>query len=326
MEMDSNSVRVPTIEEFLGAYSKNDYYAAIGVSPQESRAGIVEAIDRFEMEHMAEAQRWSIPMANLVQRLLGDTNEVKEEKPADERPADECDAGTRLVVMLMYMDAYGHYDKCDYKGALEVINEAIRLHPGFALGYSLRADIYRRMGEDGGGLKYIEMALEEYEKAGALNSRMPGIHVAIGLCLVDLGGSENRKKACEEYRKALEIHPGDAVIVLDMMEVELCDGRYMDVLATYGEFLSTIKGRADNEIIASSMVCIALALDGRPYDQYLAPLVSNGVVHPFWSTFPVDNYLTGLGKDVPGDRREQALKLQGLFKERIKAYRNAGSP
>jgi tetratricopeptide (TPR) repeat protein len=316
--------RIPTIDEFLGAYAKNDYYAAIGVLPEEGRAGIIEAIDRFEIEHMAEAHRWSIPMANLTQRLLGDIRKELKEEPADEKAVDECDAGTRIVVMLMYLEAYEHYSKEDPTRALDVIDEALRLHPGFALGYSLRGDIYRRMGENGQGVKYLEMALTEYGKAQALKIKMPGLYVATGLCYVDIGGSENRKKACEEYRKALEIEPGDAIVVMDMMEVELCDGRYEDVVATYGEYLATIKGRRENEVVASSIVSIALALNGKPYGEYLAPLLSETAINPSWSTYPIDNYLAGLGNDVPEDRRKMAFWLQGLLKKRIEAYRKVG--
>ncbi|GFO96091.1 hypothetical protein ig2599ANME_0277 [groundwater metagenome] len=307
------TVRVPSVSEFLRFYNDGNYIRAIfgnNPPPNPTLEQISDAIDRFEMEHSEKSSEWSIPMAKIKEALLKPKPLTK---PNEQKVA--VDPHLRKKAESKLAEATTYYNDREFKMALEKVNEAIKVDPLFAKGYKLLGDIYRRKGESEGDFYNFDSAVKWYNMAIEIEPTLFDVHNVLGLCYVDIGGKANLENAVKEYQKALESDPPSATIKLNKMELEIRLEQYKDVLGTYGEWHSSFI--SEDEVKAASLICIALALDGKPYEDYIDPLLNTKIkVHWNWSTFPIDNHLVKLEKEgyFP-DRIAKAKEIQDLFKE-----------
>lgn len=307
--IDEAEKGTPSISQFLSFYERRDYFRALRIPMNASLKDIREAIDRFEIEHLDRSGEWSIPMATIKEMLLKPQKEEKRYETKKVYPF------LRKEAISLLSEAEKFYNQRNFKKALEMANKIVHTYPLFAGGYEERGTIHRRIGEEGEGFHNFDLALKDCIKSLEMEPTSQR-YVGLGLCYVDMGGRENLKKAGDAYKKALELSPSGLIIAFDKMELEVCMGRYKNTIGLYGEWHPWIFF-PENEIIAASLVCIALTLDGKPVDDYIKPLLSRNIkVRWGWSTFPIDNCLSRLEEEgYYPDRVARAKEIQDVFKE-----------
>lgn len=312
--IDEGERVTPSVSQFLSFYERRDYYRALGLSMNASRNDLRDAIDRFEIEHLDRSGEWSIPMATIKEMLL------KPQRREKRNETKKVDPFLRNDAKSLLSEAEKYYYQRNFEKALEKANKIVFTDPLFADGYEKRGDINRRIGEEGGSHHNFELAVKDCIKSLEIEPTSQG-YVGLGLCYVDIGGKENLKKASEAYQKALELSPSSIIIALDKMELEICMGRYKNVVGLYGEWNPSILF-SENEIIAASLVCIALALDGKSFEGYIEPLLNKNIkVRWTWSTFPIDNCLARLVEEgYYPDRVARAKEIQDIFREHYVIY------
>ncbi len=312
------TVRVPSVSEFLRFYNDGNYIRAIfgnNPPPNPTLEQISDAIDRFKMDHSEKSSEWSIPMAKIKEALL---KPKPKPLPVEKEEKIAVDSSLRKKAESILTEANSYYNDKNFEMALKRINESIKIDSLFAEGYALRGNIYKQKGELERNFYNFDLALKDYNRGIEIDPTLYYVYTNLGLCYVDIGGKENLEKAVNAYKKTIELDTSCVNTKLDKMELEICLERYKDVLGTYGEWHSSFI--SEDEVIAASLICIALALDGKLYEDYIDPLLKTEVrVLWTWSSFPIDNHLATLEKKgyFP-DRIAKAKEIQDLFKEHFR--------
>lgn len=174
--------------------------------------------------------------------------------------------------------------------------------------YMKRGLIHRMFGN-------LNMAIKDYIIATTFNPFSSETYMAWGGCLAQKGELE---KAIPKYAKAIELNQKNTMAFLGKMEAEICLGRYEEAIATHKKLKEAILTPKE-EVIAASLVCISLALDGKPYNDYINPLhnleVKLSERHD-WCNVEIDRHLANLEKEgYDPNRVAKAKEIQVSFKE-----------
>lgn len=310
---EESSAICPSVEEFLRHYHNGNYYEAIGVSKNASPQGIRDAIDSFEMEHADTSSEWGVLLAKVREMLLRPeganesltTKTAKKPRPALRGKAEAVLAETDRL-----------FDLGQLERALEKCNEAINVDPSFARGYSKRGHIHRVIGySPESAQRHIDLAIEDYSKAIEMEPANAELYMSRGACYAQKGDLE---KSIPDYGKSLELNPANTFAALGKLEAEICQRRYNDAMGTYGAWRRDATSPKD-QVIGASLICIALALEGKPYEEYIGPLYDRTETlsesHD-WCIVEIDRHLKELeGEGFLPDRVANAKEIQGLFKE-----------
>jgi tetratricopeptide (TPR) repeat protein len=173
--------------------------------------------------------------------------------------------------------------------------------------YMKRGLIYRMLGN-------LNMAIKDYIIATIYHSHNDAAYMAWGACLAQKGDLE---KAIPKYGMSILLNPRNNMAILGKMETEICIGKYSDAISTY-EILKESEITPQEKVISTFLLCLSLALEGKPYEDYIAPLLNLEVKlsekHD-WCNVEIDRHLTELKKTVfDTNRVTKAKELQALFK------------
>lgn len=80
------------------------------------------------------------------------------------------------------------------------------------------------------------------------------------------------KEAILEYQKAIDIDPSKILTVLSKMEVAVWRGLYDEAISIYQRWKGEITSN-EHKVISSWVISTALALSGKPFDEYIEPLL-----------------------------------------------------
>jgi len=119
-----------------------------------------------------------------------------------------------------YLKALGYMQRYDKPGnpalAIAELNFAIAQNPRFALGYATLGEAYRLKFLMDHDPSSIEASFANCRKALALDSRLPSVHVTLGLLQSALGKHD---LALAEFKTVLAINPRDANALIGMARV-----------------------------------------------------------------------------------------------------------
>ncbi len=304
---------IPSLEHFIKYYNKGDYFKALNLGEDTSLDEIAERIEEFEMEHFEFSDEYSIPMARLKSELL-----VQTSQPAPEHiiaPSRNISFANRLIAQSLYSQACLLLHGENLDGSLNLLNQALDRDPDLTHAYSLRASILLIVPDYP---IYLDQVISDCNRVIELESGDANAYNDRGRAYMRKG---NPIKAIEDYEMALNIQPSMVIASLNKMSAEITLNRFEDVVGTYGALLKNDLSPR-NILIASSLVSIALALDGKPYKKYMAPLLDPERKLKYlvdWNPQAIDDYLEDLAYPVNDDERiANALEIQKLFKENLK--------
>ncbi|GFO96092.1 TPR domain-containing protein [groundwater metagenome] len=307
-------VKVPSLSEFLKFYKAKDYSKAIGASPNSTPEEIRDAIDRFEMEHLDESGKWSIPMAKMKEALLKpntkSSTEPRDEKQKEKKKAVDLQYWKKAEAILS--EAKLLEDSGKLEGAIEMCTRAIEVAPSFANAYKKRAWICLLLPNY---QQYLDQVIQDCTKVIEIEPDNALAYNDRGRAYIRKGDLEN---AIFNYGKALTLEPSLTIAALNKISAEIILGRYKDAVGTYGEWRRDVVS-PKQMVIASSLICIALALDGKSYEDYTAPLLDRKIRIKYlhdWNYTGTDRYLAKIDKEgYFSDRVIKAKEIQDSFKE-----------
>ncbi|MEW6619202.1 MAG: tetratricopeptide repeat protein [bacterium] len=211
------------------------------------------------------------------------------------------------------------FKKDNLEKAAEKYTEVLEINPSFAGAYNRRGICYRILAvcSPEYAENYLNMAIQDFTKAIKIEPGNDNNYMQRAGCYSQKGDLVN---SIPDYQMATGLNPLNKMAFLGEMEVKICLRRYNEVIATYKRL--TRGTLLDKEkVIAASLVCIALALEGKDYKNYIDPLNDMEVKltdisgkHE-WLTVEIDWHLTELEKEnyMP-DRVAIAKEIQALFK------------
>lgn len=168
----------------------------------------------------------------------------------------------------------------------------------------LRGRIYRRFNK-------VNMAIKDYMLGIIFNPDDDWLYMSLGACYAQ---KEKFKKAIINYDKAIKINSSNMDACLGKMEALICLRKYNEAISVFKKLdLSSIK---DSErIIATFLLCIALALKGKSYEDKINPLLSIEIKID-WLTIEIDRFLEELEKERFNSKRLiNAKEIWSLLKE-----------
>jgi tetratricopeptide (TPR) repeat protein len=298
---------IPTLQHFLHWYNKGEYNKALGIPPGSSKDIVRKAIDDFQMEHIASAPEWSIPIANIREQIL---NKVAPIKPQQTGPKT-VDKRSWKTVLPYLEEADKLESQKNYSEAMNWCTKAIESSPTCYLAYQKRAWIgllspdFKRLLDQiiddcTTSIEYDPHNYQTYNDRGRAYARKGDLEMA----------SNN-------YHRALEFNPSYVIAALNAMEADICLGKYQLVVGTFGSFRRDVASSKDL-IVAHSLACIALALDGKEYRDKLAPLHDKSIrVRNLvdWCTVEIDHNLENLERQgYNPDRLKKAKEIHLLFR------------
>lgn len=303
----------PSVEEFLKYYNKGDYYKAIGVFRNAGPQEIRDAIDMFEVEHADRPSEWGIPLSKIREALLKVGKEETNER--EKKEAIRIDHSQRRNAEFIMAEADRLFDLGQLDKALKKCDEAINIDPHLGRAYSKRGHIHRVIAYAPESAKsHIELAIKDYDKAIEIEPESGELYMSRGACYAQKGEIE---RSIPNYGRALGLNPSNTFAALGKLEAEICLGRYNDAVGTYGAWRRDATSPKD-QVIGSSLICIALALQGKPYEEYITPLYDHTVKlseNHDWCIVEIDRHLAELEKQgFASDRVTRAKKIQALFK------------
>jgi serine/threonine protein kinase/tetratricopeptide (TPR) repeat protein len=138
-----------------------------------------------------------------------------------------------------YLRALGFLQRYDKPGnpalAISELNSALAQNPRFALGYATLGEAFRLKFLMDHDPSSVELALSNCQKALALDSHLPSVHVTLGFLHSKLGKND---LALQEFQKVLDFNPRDADAVIGMSAVYEQMGRVTDAEANLKRALS----------------------------------------------------------------------------------------
>lgn len=285
---------------------------ALGVSSCATQEEIRDAIDQFEIDHLDRSCEWSIQMAKIKEFLFNRNLGFEQGKINKKRKETiRIDYQTMKKAKAILSEAERFENNGKLKEALEMCNKALEVVPSFIDAHRKRA--------------WICLLLPDYEKyldqVICDCSKVIEMEPDNALAFNDRGRAYLRRgdldKAIADYREALELAPFLAMAALNKISAEIIQGKYKDAVGTYGNWQRDFATNKEM-VIASSLICIALALDGKIYLKYTAPLMEQKVKLKYlhdWNYSGTDRYLTKLENGgIFLDRVAKAKEIQEIFK------------
>lgn len=311
-------IETPSLKHFLKYYKTGDYIKALfGNKPPSNprREEIIEAIDLFEMEHFDKSQEWSVPIARIKEDMMAreqDNAPLTEIPKAIEMPPIDRIKRDKAIHLLLEADRLnrgGYLEEC-----IHLCGESLKIDPYLKEAYQMRAFAYLLLDN---WKDYLDNVVQDCTSIIAMD---PQNYQAYN----DRGRAYVRKmmpeKAIDDYSKSLQIDPAYTIAALNKMSAEISLNRFQDAVSTYGHWRKDIV-TPDYMLIASSLVCIALALDGRDYRRYMAPLKNISVRFKYldtWNPYSIDQHIQKLTSDqFYPERVLEAKGIQELFKEHM---------
>ena len=143
-----------------------------------------------------------------------------------------------------YLKALGYMQRYDKAGnldqAISALNNAVGTDPQFALGYASLGEAYRLKNRVDPNPKWIEEAKENLDHAVRLNDRLAGPYNSLGRLHTELAQND---LALQEFQKALAINPRDPDALIGIATVYERMGRVADAESS---FKKAIALRSDN--------------------------------------------------------------------------------
>ncbi|ABF42117.1 serine/threonine protein kinase with TPR repeats [Candidatus Koribacter versatilis Ellin345] len=134
----------------------------------------------------------------------------------------------------LYLRALGYMQRYDKAGnldqAIEDLNQSIHLDPQFALGFASLGECYRLKNVVDPKQKWVDQALANLQHAMQLNDRVAAPHVSLAWLQSALGQHD---LALQEYQKALAINPRDPEAVKGLSREYERAGRTADAEAGF---------------------------------------------------------------------------------------------
>lgn len=131
-----------------------------------------------------------------------------------------------------YLTALGYLQRYDKPGnidlALQALEESVKADPSFALGYAELGEAYRMKYRLEQNPMWLTEAEANCKKAAELDNRIPAVHVTLAR-IHELTG--HRDLALQEFQRALDIDPRDAVALSGLARAYEDSGRTADAEA-----------------------------------------------------------------------------------------------
>jgi tetratricopeptide (TPR) repeat protein len=259
----------------------------------------------------------------LPKSRMNNIAKIQEELVRHYRPAEKKDElgeiMRRLRAVPILKEAEFFFKKGDLEKGIERCSRAITVDPTFAAAFSERGRIYRiiaytpELSEH-----YLDLAIRDFSEVIRLNPEDDGAYMLRAGAYSQKGHLE---PAIRDYQKSIELNPGNIMARLGKMETEICLGRHEDACRTSIE-LSAAGRTLKQEVIASALVSVALALRGEPFEGHSAPLLRDDVIlsdkHD-WCPVEIDKYLEKLEREgFDKERLAKAKEIWSRFKRLFK--------
>ncbi len=145
---------------------------------------------------------------------------------------------------------------------------AIEADPALSDAYLARAHAVRLLGD-------VESAIADLTRAVALAPQKAAAWRGLGACRAQqASATTDRKRALElldcaheAYTRAAHLDPRDEWAGLDLLELQICLGRYREAVATTGAWWPRIQ-ECHNKLICAWLGGVALALAGKPEQKW----------------------------------------------------------
>jgi serine/threonine-protein kinase len=128
-----------------------------------------------------------------------------------------------------YLTALGLMQRYDKPGnldqAIDVLQNALKTDPGFALGYAEIGEAYRLKNNVEQNPRWLSEAEANAQKAIELDDHIPSVYVTLGR-IHDAAGKEDL--ALEEFQRALALDPRNAMALAGMARADESAGRLAD--------------------------------------------------------------------------------------------------
>jgi tetratricopeptide (TPR) repeat protein len=132
-----------------------------------------------------------------------DFNQVIRLQPA----FDEAWFSRARAYLELALDAEDEAEKtAELDKALSDANRALHLDPKQPMPYYVRGRVYYEWGEQTGNRQYYSRAVEEQNKAIAINFNLPYSHLSLGMAYAALGGMDNYSEARSEMTTATSLN------------------------------------------------------------------------------------------------------------------------
>jgi tetratricopeptide (TPR) repeat protein len=122
-----------------------------------------------------------------------------------------------------YIEANQKYARKDYKGAIEDLNEAIRLNPNYAYAYNNRGIARKYLGD-----KFL--AIADYNQAIKINPNFAAAYYNRGVIHAEMG---EKLLAIADYNTAIKIDPNNADVYNNRGSVHFALGNKLLAIADY---------------------------------------------------------------------------------------------
>lgn len=210
-------------------------------------------------------------------------------------------------------EAEHFYETGQEEEAFEQYSKAIELGTNSAEVYYRAAVMFYNLGRKRCDSNLYQKGIENYKKTININESNTLVYAGIADCYALKG---NLEEAILNYNKAIDLDHNNTSAILSKMEVELWAGKYENTTNTYRKWHKKFTNPME-KVIASWIICIAHALLGRPYAEYMDPLTKfNGQFKlAGWNISDIEPYFKKLDEEnFPSTRLEKALEIHHLLK------------
>jgi tetratricopeptide (TPR) repeat protein len=153
----------------------------------------------------------------------------------------------------------------DLERALSRCSLAIAVDPDYSEAYLRRAWVCLRFPNY---QQYLDQVIEDCTRALELDPSKVDAYNNRGRAYSRQGNLEN---ACLDYAKTLQLDPFYAIGALNTMSAKIQLDKYTDVIETYEAWRRDLADCGE-KLVGSFLVCLALALGGKPYEEYAVAL------------------------------------------------------
>jgi tetratricopeptide (TPR) repeat protein len=202
-------------------------------------------------------------------------------------------------------------EKGELKKAIEICSKSIEADPNNVWAYKKRAWDCLLLPDY---QPYLQQIIEDCTKVIELEPHD-------SLAYNDRGRAQARKGeldlASKDYHAAIRLEPSLTIAALNSMSVDICRGNYKDAIAIFGAWRPNVVSNKE-QLIAESLIGIALTLDGKDSGKYQSAL-NNKMIKIRnmidWCPDLVDKYLWRLENEkLDAEQLKKAKEIQRIFK------------